>query len=115
MVLSHFDDFTSLVLYKETKWLPFLIKSMLEDDPRRLSFELQHVHTELDEALNELKNTDEQCKKAMMDAARLAEELQAEQEHSQNLERQRKGLESQMKVPLPCSLFISLNVSVIFC
>lgn len=34
----------------------------------------------------------------MMDASRLAEELQAEQEHSQNLERQKKSYELQIKV-----------------
>uniref|UniRef100_A0A914SGI4 Paramyosin n=1 Tax=Parascaris equorum TaxID=6256 RepID=A0A914SGI4_PAREQ len=33
----------------------------------------------------------------MMDAGRMAEELHAEQEHSQNLDRQRKGYEQQIK------------------
>ncbi|VDK63901.1 unnamed protein product [Onchocerca ochengi] len=69
----------------------------LSTTKRKLESEIQQLHTELNEAINELKHTDEKCKKAMMDAAKLAEELQAEQEHSQNLDRQKKGMESQMK------------------
>jgi myosin heavy chain 6/7 len=52
----------------------------------------------LDETLNELKSTEENAKKAMGDAARLAEELRQEQEHSMHIERTRKGLEQQIKV-----------------
>ncbi|VDK48403.1 unnamed protein product [Anisakis simplex] len=58
---------------------------------------LQQLHAEISEALSDLKNTDDRCKKAMMDASRLAEELRAEQEHSQNLDRQKKGFELQIK------------------
>uniref|UniRef100_A0A0R3RFG9 Myosin head n=1 Tax=Elaeophora elaphi TaxID=1147741 RepID=A0A0R3RFG9_9BILA len=65
---------------------------------RKLESEVQQLHSELNETFNELKNIDERCKKAVMDAAKLAEELQTEQEHSQNLDRQRKGLESQTKL-----------------
>lgn len=61
-------------------------------------YQFQQLHTEINDALSELKNCDERCKKAMMDAARMAEELHAEQEHSQNLDRQRKGYEQQIKV-----------------
>lgn len=59
---------------------------------------LQQLHSEFDEVLSELKNTDDRCKKAMMDAGKLAEELRAEQEHAQNLERQRRAYEQQIKV-----------------
>lgn len=41
---------------------------------------------------------DENAKKAMADAARLAEELRQEQEHSSHQERMRKGLEQAVKV-----------------
>lgn len=47
--------------------------------------------------LNEAKNSEEKAKKAMVDAARLADELRAEQEHAQNQEKLRKGLEVQVK------------------
>ena len=47
--------------------------------------------------LNEAKNSEEKAKKAMVDAARLADELRAEQEHAQNQETLRKGLEGSVK------------------
>lgn len=50
--------------------------------------------------MNELKSADDNAKKAMSDAARLAEELRQEQEHSMHQERMRKGLEQQIKVGL---------------
>jgi phage shock protein A len=46
---------------------------------------------------NEVKAADERAKKAVADAARLADELRAEQEHSQQIEKFRKGLEGQIK------------------
>lgn len=49
--------------------------------------------------MNELKASEERGKKAMMDAAKLADELRQEQEHSAHVERLRKGLEAQLKVP----------------
>jgi chromosome segregation ATPase len=55
------------------------------------------LHNEVDETLSELRVSEENSKKAMSDAARLAEELRQEQEHSSNLERQRKSLENQLK------------------
>ncbi|KAH7722128.1 myosin heavy chainfast skeletal muscle [Aphelenchoides avenae] len=64
---------------------------------RKLEGELQALHAELDETLTELKNADELAKKASADAARLAEELRQEQEHSQHVDRLRKGLELQIK------------------
>ncbi|KAL7637326.1 UNVERIFIED_CONTAM: hypothetical protein RMT77_012051 [Armadillidium vulgare] len=64
---------------------------------RKLEGELQALHADLDEMLNEAKNSEEKAKKAMVDAARLADELRAEQEHAQNQEKLRKGLEVQVK------------------
>lgn len=50
--------------------------------------------------LLQIKASEERAKKAAMDAARLAEELRQEQEHSQHVERSRKALEIQIKVNL---------------
>jgi len=47
--------------------------------------------------LNEAKNSEDKAKKAMVDAARLADELRAEQDHAQNSEKMRKGLEVSVK------------------
>jgi len=52
---------------------------------------------ELDESLNELKASDERSKKAVGDAARLADELRQEQEHGAHIDRLRKALELQIK------------------
>merc|ERR1712082_225584 len=64
---------------------------------RKLEGELQTLHADLDEMLNEAKNSEEKAKKAMVDAARLADELRAEQEHAHTQEKMRKGLEIQVK------------------
>ncbi|XP_023023715.1 myosin heavy chain isoform X29 [Leptinotarsa decemlineata] len=64
---------------------------------RKLETELQTLHSDLDELLNEAKNSEEKAKKAMVDAARLADELRAEQDHAQTQEKLRKALESQIK------------------
>jgi myosin heavy chain 6/7 len=51
----------------------------------------------LEEILNEAKNSEEKAKKAMVDAARLADELRVEQEYASGQERSRKELENQSK------------------
>lgn len=64
---------------------------------RKLEGEMQALHADLDEMLNEAKSSEEKAKKAMVDAARLADELRAEQEHAQQQEKMRKAMESQIK------------------
>ncbi|EFP05608.1 hypothetical protein GCK72_018221 [Caenorhabditis remanei] len=71
--------------------------SALTGQRRKLEGELLAAHAELEEIANELKNALEQGQKASADAARLAEELRQEQEHSMHIERIRKGLELQIK------------------
>merc|ERR550532_3100586 len=55
------------------------------------------MQTDLDEMNSELRAADDRAKKAMSDAARLADELRQEQEHSMQVEKLRKGLEQQVK------------------
>ncbi|CAL1262322.1 unnamed protein product [Larinioides sclopetarius] len=64
---------------------------------RKLEGEMQALHADLDEMLNEAKNSEEKAKKAMVDAARLADELRSEQEHAMQQEKMRKSLEQQLK------------------
>merc|ERR1712079_810260 len=47
---------------------------------RKLESEMQTLHGDLDEMANEAHLSEEKCKKAMVDAARLADELRTEQE-----------------------------------
>lgn len=56
-----------------------------------------NYQADLDEMLNEAKNSEEKAKKAMVDAARLADELRSEQEHALQQEKMRKAMEQQMK------------------
>merc|ERR1711881_250784 len=64
---------------------------------RKLESEMETLHADLDEMVSEASLSDEKCKKAMVDAARLADELRAEQELALNFERDRKLLECQVK------------------
>ena len=51
----------------------------------------------MEEMLGETRLSEEKAKKAMIDAARLADELRVEQESAQSMERQRRGMEYQVK------------------
>jgi len=64
---------------------------------RKLEGEMAALQADLDEMINECKASEEKAKKAMVDAARLADELRAEQEHAGSQEKMRKALEIQMK------------------
>merc|ERR1712244_16405 len=59
--------------------------------------EMQTLNGDLDEMASEAHLSEEKAKKAMVDAARLADELRAEQELALGLERDRKLLECQAK------------------
>jgi len=64
---------------------------------RKLESEMQTLHGELDEMVGEAQLSEEKAKKAMVDAARLADELRAEQEIAQHYEKERKLFECQLK------------------
>merc|ERR1712141_621083 len=64
---------------------------------RKLDSELQTIHGDMDEMGSELALSDDKAKKAMVDAARLADELRTEQETAQTFEKDRKLLECQAK------------------
>merc|ERR1719400_727800 len=64
---------------------------------RKLESEMETLHGDCDEMVGEASLSDEKCKKAMIDAARLADELRSEQELALNFERDRKLLECQVK------------------
>merc|ERR1711881_34583 len=64
---------------------------------RKLESEMETLHADLDEMVSEASLSEEKCKKAMVDAARLADELRCEQELALNFERDRKLLECQVK------------------
>merc|ERR1712088_992549 len=64
---------------------------------RKLESEMQTLHSDLDEMSNEAHVSDDKAKKAMVDAARIADELRGEQDVAQSFEKDRKLLECQVK------------------
>ena len=55
--------------------------------------------------MNDLKNAEDHAKKAMADAARMADELRQEQDHSAQIEKMRRTLETQVSSLTPMILF----------
>merc|ERR1719309_1278994 len=70
---------------------------------RKLEGEYQTLSADLNDMLNDAKASEDKAKKAMVDAARLAEELRAEQEQSHDLAVKKKSLEASYK-DLQCKL-----------
>merc|ERR1711935_1169913 len=64
---------------------------------RKLESEMQTLHGDLDEMATEALLSEDKAKKALIDAARLADELRTEQELAQVFERDRKLYECQVK------------------
>ena len=63
---------------------------------RNLEGSIHTIQAEIDGMLLAAKNGEEKAKKAMIDAARLADELRAEQDHSASLHASKKSLEAQL-------------------
>merc|ERR1712038_939757 len=72
------------------------INSKASSDKRKLEGAIHSMHAEIDDMLSQAKSYEEKAKKAMVDAARLADELRAEQEHSSSQEKAKRALESQI-------------------
>jgi len=64
---------------------------------RKLESEMQTLHADMDEMSSEAKLCEDKAAKAMVDAARLADELRSEQDNAQTTEKQRRLLEAQAK------------------
>merc|ERR1711955_155115 len=64
---------------------------------RKLESEFNQLQSDLDEMSNEARLSEEKAARAMVDAARLADELRCEQELSMALEKDKKLLEAQCK------------------
>merc|ERR1712156_890655 len=72
------------------------INSKASSDKRHLESAIHTMHAEIDDMLHQAKNSEEKSKKAMVDAARLADELRAEQEHSTSQEKAKRALDTQL-------------------
>ncbi|XP_052774021.1 myosin heavy chain, striated muscle-like isoform X10 [Mya arenaria] len=69
----------------------------LGSQKRKLEGDIGAMQGDLEEMGNEVRGADDRAKKAIADAARLADELRAEQDHGQQVEKMRKALEAQIK------------------
>jgi chromosome segregation ATPase len=72
------------------------INSKANAEKRHLESAIHTMHAEIDDMLHQAKNSEEKAKKAMIDAARLADELRSEQDHSSQQEKAKRTLESQI-------------------
>uniref|UniRef100_A0A3B3B3D5 Myosin heavy chain, fast skeletal muscle-like n=1 Tax=Oryzias melastigma TaxID=30732 RepID=A0A3B3B3D5_ORYME len=64
---------------------------------KKMESDLVQVQGEVEEAIQEARNAEEKAKKAITDAAMMAEELKKEQDTSAHLERMKKNLEVTVK------------------
>merc|ERR1739838_974181 len=73
-----------------------VINSKAMHDKRGLESVIHTLQAEIDEALQNAKNSEEKSKRAMVDAARLADELRAEQDHVNTESRAKRALDTQL-------------------
>uniref|UniRef100_A0A803WBH8 Myosin heavy chain 2 n=1 Tax=Ficedula albicollis TaxID=59894 RepID=A0A803WBH8_FICAL len=64
---------------------------------KRLEVDITHLQTEVEDSIQEARNAEEKAKKAITDAAMMAEELKKEQDTSAHLERMKKNLDQTVK------------------
>merc|ERR1711997_1372959 len=72
------------------------VNSRAGADKRRLEGAVHTLQAEIDDMLHQAKASEEKAKKAMVDAARLADELRAEQDHVSVQSKSKRSLETTM-------------------
>merc|ERR1712088_253187 len=72
------------------------INSKASSDKRAIEGAVHTMHAEIDDMLQQAKSSEEKAKKAMVDAARLADELRAEQDHTSTQGKAKRALETQL-------------------
>ncbi|XP_040210384.1 myosin-7 [Rana temporaria] len=69
----------------------------LINQKKKMESDLSQLQTEVEESVQECRNAEEKAKKAITDAAMMAEELKKEQDTSAHLERMKKNMEQTIK------------------
>merc|ERR1719266_2871545 len=72
------------------------VNSRAAHDKRSLEGAVHTLQAEIDDMLHQAKSSEEKAKKAMVDAARLADELRAEQDHVSVQPKAKRSLETTM-------------------
>uniref|UniRef100_A0AAZ3QQX7 Myosin motor domain-containing protein n=1 Tax=Oncorhynchus tshawytscha TaxID=74940 RepID=A0AAZ3QQX7_ONCTS len=88
---------TELVDASERVGLLHSQNTSLLNTKKKLETDLAQVQGEVDDIVQEARNAEEKAKKAITDAAMMAEELKKEQDTSSHLERMKKNLEITVK------------------
>uniref|UniRef100_A0AAY5K7P5 Myosin motor domain-containing protein n=1 Tax=Esox lucius TaxID=8010 RepID=A0AAY5K7P5_ESOLU len=88
---------TELVDASERVGLLHSQNTSLLNSKKKLETDLVQVQGEVDDIVQEARNAEEKAKKAITDAAMMAEELKKEQDTSSHLERMKKNLEVTVK------------------
>ena len=65
----------------------------LSTSKRKLEQDLADLRGEAEDASTDARSMEDKARKSMLDAAKLADELRAEQEHAQAMEQDRKDME----------------------
>ena len=73
-----------------------VINSKAMHEKRNVESIIHTLQADLDDVLGQAKNAEEKNKRAMVDGARLADELRAEQDHANTEERNKRALDSQL-------------------
>ena len=73
-----------------------VINSKAMHEKRNVEGLIHTLQADIDDVLGQAKNAEEKNKRAMVDGARLADELRAEQDHANTEERNKRALESQL-------------------
>ena len=73
-----------------------VINSKAMHDKRGLESVIHTLQAEIDDTLGQAKNAEEKSKRAMVDAARLADELRSEQDHVSSETRAKRALDTQL-------------------
>merc|ERR1711923_304160 len=73
-----------------------VINSRATHDKRGVESMIHTLQAEIDDALGQAKNSEEKSKRAMVDAARLADELRSEQDHANAEGRGKRALDTQI-------------------
>ena len=73
-----------------------VINSKSMHEKRNVESLIHTLQADIDDVLGQAKNAEEKSKRAMVDGARLADELRAEQDHANNEERSKRALDAQI-------------------
>uniref|UniRef100_A0A673G4C0 Slow myosin heavy chain 1 n=1 Tax=Sinocyclocheilus rhinocerous TaxID=307959 RepID=A0A673G4C0_9TELE len=97
LVQAELDELTDMHSYKLLPLNESRFNTSLLNQKKKLEGDNTQLQTEVEEAVQECRNAEEKAKKAITDAAMMAEELKKEQDTSAHLERMKKNMEQTIK------------------